>query len=81
MRRSPCDTWFVLEAEAIGDRIRIWVDGSLTVDWTDPNKAHESGHFAIQVWDERTQIQVRKLEVLELDEAGNPLPGPRVARS
>ena len=80
-RRSPFGTWLVLEAEAIGDRIRIWVDGSLTVDWTDPKKAHESGHFAIQVYNRQTQIQVRKLEVLELDEAGNPLPGPRAAGS
>jgi serine/threonine protein kinase/formylglycine-generating enzyme required for sulfatase activity len=60
------DTWFTVEAEAIGNRIRVWIDGQQTIDWTDSKNTYTSGHFAIQVIDEQTRIQVRKFEVEEL---------------
>jgi hypothetical protein len=60
------DTWFAIEAEAVGNRIQVWIEGQKTIDWTDPQNSYFSGHFAIQVIDEQTQIQVRKFEVMEL---------------
>ena len=35
----PPETWFTLEVEAVGERIRIWVDGKSQVDYSDPKKA------------------------------------------
>ena len=60
------DTWFTVEAEAVGNRIQVWINGQKTIDWTDPQNSYSSGHFAIQVIDDQTRIQVRKLEVREL---------------
>ena len=75
----PSNTWFVLEAEAVGDHIRVWVEGKLTADWRDPQRSYARGHFAIQIHDPQTVVQVRKLEVMELDASGRPLEGPVAA--
>ncbi|WP_435020889.1 family 16 glycoside hydrolase [Tundrisphaera sp. TA3] len=61
------DTWFVLEAEAVGNHIRIWVDGKLQVDWTDPASTYTSGFFAIRCHDASSHVQVRKLAVAEIN--------------
>jgi hypothetical protein len=66
------NTWFVLEAEAVGDHIRVWVDGTLTADWNEPNRTYTRGHFAIQVHDPETTVQVRKLEVMDLSPSARP---------
>ena len=67
----PPDSWFTLEAEAVGGRIRIWVDGKQYVDWTDSQKSYPRGHIALQCYDPSCHVQFRKLEVLELGpEAG-----------
>ncbi len=66
----PSNTWFTLEVEAIGNRIRVWVDHKLTAAWTDPQWSYSHGHLAIQVHDPGTEVQVRKLEVLELNSSG-----------
>ncbi len=71
----PSNTWFTLEVEAVGPRIRIRVDGKLTADWTDPEPIYSRGHFAIQLNNPHTQVQVRKLEVMELDASGRPVGG------
>ena len=60
------DTWFVLEAEAVGNHLRVWVNGTRTVDWTDPVETYTRGHFGIQVHDNRSHVQIRKLEVMEI---------------
>ena len=60
------DTWFVLEAEAVGNHIQIWVNGTRTVDWTDPSNTYTKGYFAIQAHDVRTHVQIRKMEVREI---------------
>ncbi len=64
----------MLEAEAVGDRIQVWVDGKLQVVWTDPARTYIRGHFGIQVHDRQTHVQIRKLEVTELDPASTPDP-------
>ena len=75
----PAETWFVLEAEAVDNHIRVWVDGKTTVDWVDTQRTYRQGHFAIQIHDAATRVQVRKLEVMELDAQGRPLGGPAAA--
>jgi serine/threonine protein kinase len=69
----PPDTWFKLEAEAVGDRIRIWIDDRLCVDWVDPQKTYTQGHIAIQAHHPGSHVQIRKLEVMELDDSGEPI--------
>ena len=72
----PPDTWFTLEVEAIGNRIRIWIDGQCHVDTTDPRQAYNRGFIAIQAHSPESHVQIRKLEVMELDpEAGSKLAG------
>jgi hypothetical protein len=68
----PPDTWFKLEAEAVGDRIRIWIDDRLCADWVDPQKTYTQGHIAIQAHHPGSHVQIRKLEIMELDESGKP---------
>ena len=68
----PVETWFTLEAEAVGPRLRLWIDGKLQCDWTDPEQVFTAGHFAIQAHTPGTHVQIRRLEVLELDPASNP---------
>jgi hypothetical protein len=69
----PPDTWFKLEAEAVESRIRIWVDDRLYADWVDPQKTYTQGHIAIQAHHPGSHVQIRKLEVMELDESGKPI--------
>jgi Lectin C-type domain/Domain of Unknown Function (DUF1080) len=69
----PPDTWFTLEAEAVGGRIRIWVDRKLYVDWADPQETYSQGHIAIQAHHPGSHVQIRKLEVMELDQAGRAI--------
>jgi hypothetical protein len=68
----PPDTWFTLEAEAAGARIRVWVNEKLTVDWLDPGSTYKRGHIAIQAHHPGSHVQIRKLDVLELDRRGLP---------
>ena len=77
----PSNTWFTLEVEAVGNHIRVWVEGRLTADWTDPRRSYSVGHFAIQVHDPQTVVQVRELEVMELDASGRPIGGPEAGIS
>ena len=66
----PPDAWFTLEAEALGSRIRVWVNGKLTADWVDPNKSSTHGHIAIQTYQPGNDVQIRKLEVMEFHREG-----------
>ena len=66
---SP-DTWFDLEVEAIGNQVRIWVNGEPRVDFVDPKKTYIRGYFAIQGHSPASHVQIRKLEVMELDPTG-----------
>jgi predicted Ser/Thr protein kinase len=67
----PANTWFTIEAEAIGPHIKVSVDGKPCVDYTDSRKTHQKGFFAIQLYTSLTHIQIRKFEVMRLDGDGN----------
>ena len=75
----PTDTWFTLEAEAVAARIRVWVNGKLTADWVDPSKTYTHGHIAIQAHHPGSHVQIRNLEVMELNRAGKTDSVERIA--
>jgi hypothetical protein len=60
------DEWFTQEVTAEGDHITITVNGKKTVDYTDANKTHAKGHFALQGHDPGTVVKFRKIEVREI---------------
>jgi hypothetical protein len=66
----PPDTWCTLEVEVLGARIQIWVDGQLYVDWTDPRNTYTRGHIALQARHPGSEVEIRKLDVLELGPSG-----------
>lgn len=71
----PADTWFTLEVEAIDNRIRVRVDGKLTVEHVDTSRRFMKGAIALQVHDNQTHVQIRKLEVQDLtNHQGSPPP-------
>jgi hypothetical protein len=69
----PPDTWFRLGLEVVGSHIRIWVNDRLYVDWIDSQNTFTQGHIAIQTHHPGSHVQIRKLEVLDLDQAGRPI--------
>jgi WD40 repeat protein len=58
--------WFTLEVLADGNHLVIKVNGKTTVDFVDEKNTHRKGHFALQQFTDRTGVQFRKIEVLEL---------------
>jgi hypothetical protein len=62
----PPDTWFTQEIEAVGNHIIIKVNGKTTVDYIDKKSSFMSGHFAFQQHDPKSQVWIRKVEVMEL---------------
>jgi hypothetical protein len=64
MNTAPhkADEWFVQEVIAEGARIRILVNGKQTVDFTDPNKTHTKGRFALQGHDPGTVVTFKRVE-------------------
>jgi serine/threonine protein kinase len=72
----PPDTWFTQEVEAVGNHIVIKVNGKTTVDYVDPKNSFTEGHFAFQHHDPTCEVQIRKVEVKELDERGEAISPP-----
>jgi hypothetical protein len=60
------DTWFTQEIEAVGNHIKIYVNGKKTVDFVDPKSTFMEGYFAFQQHDPGSHVQIRKVEVKEL---------------
>jgi hypothetical protein len=63
---AGANEWFTQEVTADGNHIIIKVNGTVTVDYTDPHNTYTKGHFAIQQHDPGTKVWVRKAEVKEL---------------
>jgi len=66
----PPDTWFTQEVEVVGNHIVIKVNGKTTVDYTDAKNSFTEGHFAFQHHDPTCKVEIRKIEVKELDDKG-----------
>jgi hypothetical protein len=81
------DEWFEMRAEVRGKRVRVWLDGTLVVDYREPDTLPESwaesfrslgsGTFALQCHDPESKVFYRNLRVRPLpDDAGDGEPGP-----
>ena len=68
----PPETWCVLEVKAVGDEIWTFVDGKEYAHRKGPASAFQRGYFALQAHDTVTHLQLRRLEVMELDDSGKP---------
>jgi hypothetical protein len=74
----PPDTWFTYEVEAV-DRnwrgmnvphIKVSINGELLFQFIERTKAWDKGYFAFQQHDPGSKVEIRKIEVKELDEKG-----------
>lgn len=69
------DTWFTYELEVRDDvwrgremtRIKITVDGRELFEYLDFEKTFKEGHFAFQQHDPGSRVNIRKVEVQELE--------------
>ncbi|QEL13238.1 family 16 glycoside hydrolase [Limnoglobus roseus] len=76
-------TWFTLEVKVLGNRVQVWVDGTLTADHTDPQmpaagdriKLHLSGGGTIRF----QSVEVRELAESQAD--ATPVPTPPAAEA
>ncbi len=69
------DAWFHYHIKVEGDRVRIWIDGELAQDWTQPddwNNANRNldnpGTFALQAHDPGSTVLYRNLKYRPLDD-------------
>jgi|GEM_PF-1204184 len=62
----PPDTWFTVEVEASGPRIRIWIDGLQTLEYQETDRRLKRGHIGLQSGNSEAMVTVRKFEVREL---------------
>ena len=67
--------WFTMTVLARGNRITTWVNGHMTVDWTDERPPHENprngsktgkGHLSLQGHDPTTDLYFRNIRIAEL---------------
>jgi len=74
----PPDTWFTQAVEVV-DRpyrgqtvtaIKVSVNGEVLYEYLDHERLHGPGHFAFQQHDPGSVVKIRKIEVMELPEAG-----------
>ncbi len=74
----PPDTWFTYEVECVDKdwrglkvpHIKVWVNGELLFQFIERTKAWDKGYFAFQQHDPGSKVEIRKIEVKELNEAG-----------
>jgi Domain of Unknown Function (DUF1080) len=74
----PPDTWFTYEVEVVDKNwrgkvvphIKVSVNGEVLYELVEYTKAWDHGHFAFQQHDPGSKVQIRKIEVMELDEGG-----------
>jgi len=65
-RLVPPDTWFLQEVQAIGNHITISVGGEVLYEFVDAKNTYTQGHFAFQQHDPKSEVQIRRIEVMEL---------------
>jgi hypothetical protein len=59
------DAWFPLEIIALGNRIRVLIDGKSAVDYTDPNETFTAGRLGMW-FKPGSAVGLRKAEIREL---------------
>jgi len=75
---APDDEWFTIKARVEGKRVRIWVDGTLVVDYREPDQLPPSwdetfrrlgrGTFALQCHDPESKVSFRNVRARPLAE-------------
>jgi len=74
----PPDTWFTYEVQVV-DRnwrgmviphIKVSINDEVLFEFLDRTNAWQKGYFAFQQHDPGSKVQIRKIEVMELDERG-----------
>jgi hypothetical protein len=85
---GPDDQWFRMRTRVEGRRVRVWVDGTLVVDYREPDELPASwdetfrrlghGTFALQCHDPQSRVSFRNVRVRtlsdgEVDEGPSPL--------
>ena len=76
---GPDDEWFTIRARVEGKRVRVWVDGTLVVDYREPDELPASwdesfrrlgrGTFAFQCHDPESKVSYRNVRVRPLSQA------------
>ncbi len=74
----PPDTWFTYEVEVVDKNwrgkvvphIKVSINGEVLYELVEYTKAWDKGYFAFQQHDPGSKVQIRKIEVMELDEKG-----------
>jgi hypothetical protein len=74
----PPDTWFTYEVECVEKdwrglvvpHIKVTINGELQFQFIERTKAWDKGFFAFQQHDPGSKVEIRKIEVMELDETG-----------
>jgi hypothetical protein len=74
----PPDTWFTYEVQVVDKNwrgmviphIKVSINGEVLYEFLDRTKAWDKGYFAFQQHDPGSKVQIRKIEVMELDETG-----------
>jgi hypothetical protein len=85
---GPDDQWFPVRARVEGKRVRVWVDGTLVVDYREPDQLPATwdesfrrlgrGTFALQCHDPEStvsyrNVRVRRLADEDVDEGPSPV--------
>ncbi|MBC7854867.1 MAG: SUMF1/EgtB/PvdO family nonheme iron enzyme, partial [Pirellulaceae bacterium] len=70
----PANTWFTYEIIAQNNRIILKVNDQTTLDWKDPDYKVVAGPIALQLPDDRTTVEFRKIEIKEIP-ANSPTAG------
>ncbi len=75
---GPDDEWFGMKARVEGKRVRVWVEGTLVVDYREPDELPASwdqsfrrlgsGTFAFQCHDPESKVSYRNVRVRPLGE-------------
>lgn len=81
--------WFRVRLRVVGDRIRIWVNDSPTVDYIQPEKAHRMadqsqrtlsrGTIALQAHDPGSRLAYRSLKIRLLPDDADPAADKRAS--
>jgi hypothetical protein len=76
---GPDDEWFGIKARVEGKRVRVWVEGTLVVDYREPDELPAtwdesfrrlgSGTFAFQCHDPESKVSYRNVRVRPVDAA------------
>lgn len=74
----PPDTWFTYEVECVDKNwrglhvphIKVTINRELLFEFIERTKAFDKGFFAFQQHDPGSKVEIRKIEVMELDEHG-----------